>query len=172
MQFYTGIDNYVIFRDVFASLGPATTRLNYMYGVPNLDPEDKCFLTLMKLRTYKTNFELSMHSWYQNVVYTTYLLHGFVSCLCSGKNWISGQKRKLFTFLYLQTLKENFPRHESFWWDWMPHKETKGAWCTADNLFYIQKQEHHKGVSRCDTWWFSVVCIKCICWVYHRSPNC
>ncbi|KAK2150530.1 hypothetical protein LSH36_401g00061 [Paralvinella palmiformis] len=61
IQFYTGIDNYVIFRDVFASLGPATTRLNYMYGVPNLDPEDHFFLTLMKLRTYKTNFELSMH---------------------------------------------------------------------------------------------------------------
>jgi len=39
IQFYTGIDNYVIFRDIFASLGPATTRLNYVYGVPNLDPE-------------------------------------------------------------------------------------------------------------------------------------
>ena len=43
IQFYTGIDNYVILRDVFALLGPATTKLNYMYGVPNLDPEDQFF---------------------------------------------------------------------------------------------------------------------------------
>jgi len=40
IQFYTGIVNYVIFRDIFASYGPAITRLNYMYGVPNLDSED------------------------------------------------------------------------------------------------------------------------------------
>ena len=26
IQFYTGINNYVIFRDIFATLGPATTR--------------------------------------------------------------------------------------------------------------------------------------------------
>ncbi|KAK2139155.1 hypothetical protein LSH36_1992g00000 [Paralvinella palmiformis] len=62
IQFYTGIDNYVIFRDVFASLRPATTRLNYMYGVPNLDPKDQFFLTLMKLRTYKTNFEINKYA--------------------------------------------------------------------------------------------------------------
>ena len=43
IPFYTGIDNYVIFRDVFASLGPATTRFNYMSGVPNLDSEDQFF---------------------------------------------------------------------------------------------------------------------------------
>ncbi len=61
MQFYTGIDTYDIFMDIFTSLGPATSRLNHLYGLPNLVPEDQLFLTLMKLRTYKTNYELSMH---------------------------------------------------------------------------------------------------------------
>ena len=37
IQFYTGIANYVIFRYVFVSLGPATTRLNYMHGAPSSD---------------------------------------------------------------------------------------------------------------------------------------
>jgi hypothetical protein len=60
MQFYTGLENYNVFMDVFISLGPAVSQLNYMYSVPSIKAEDQLFLTLVKLRTYKTNYELSL----------------------------------------------------------------------------------------------------------------
>ena len=31
LQFYTGLDNYTMFRTVLASLGPAAYHLNYLY---------------------------------------------------------------------------------------------------------------------------------------------
>jgi len=57
MQFYTGLDNYQAFMDVFACLGPTVDHLQYMHGTPNIVPKDQLFLTLVKLRTYKTNYE-------------------------------------------------------------------------------------------------------------------
>lgn len=59
-QFYTGLDNYAVFLDVYASLGPAVTQLHYKYGTPSIEPQDQLFLTLVKLRTHKTNYELSI----------------------------------------------------------------------------------------------------------------
>ena len=60
MQYYTGLDSYVVFMAVLASLGPAAYKLQYLYGrKPQLDIADQLFLTLVKLRTYKPNFELS-----------------------------------------------------------------------------------------------------------------
>ncbi|KAK2148196.1 hypothetical protein LSH36_510g00015 [Paralvinella palmiformis] len=59
MQFYTGLDNYQAFMDVFAYLGPAVDHLQYMHGIPNIVPKDQLFLTIVKLRTYKTNYEPS-----------------------------------------------------------------------------------------------------------------
>ena len=56
MQFYTGLESVHIFNGVLASLGPAAFKLRYMYAHPNLDVRNQLFLTLMKLRTYKTNF--------------------------------------------------------------------------------------------------------------------
>ena len=35
--------------------------LTNLHGTPNLDPRNQFFFTLMKLRTYKTNFELSLN---------------------------------------------------------------------------------------------------------------
>lgn len=60
MQFYTGLKNYNVFMDVFTSLGPAVSKLNYIYSNPSIVGEDQMFLTLVKLRTYKTNYELSL----------------------------------------------------------------------------------------------------------------
>ncbi len=61
IQFYTGLDSYEIFLNVFASLGPASHHLTYLNDIhPNIDPENQFFLTLIKLRTYTTNYELSM----------------------------------------------------------------------------------------------------------------
>ena len=59
VQFYTGLENHEPFCNVLASLGPAF-ELNYLYGNPMLTVEDQLFITLMKLRTYKTNVELSL----------------------------------------------------------------------------------------------------------------
>ena len=62
LQFYTGLDNYEAFVTVLASLGPAAYQLNYLYGKhPVLSVANQLLLTLIKLRLYKTNFELSRH---------------------------------------------------------------------------------------------------------------
>ena len=59
-HFYTGLHNYDIFRCVLRSLGPAAYQLQYLYGRnPTLDIQNLLFLTLIKCRLYKTNFELS-----------------------------------------------------------------------------------------------------------------
>jgi len=61
LQFYTGLDTYRIFLDVFTSLGPAVNHLTYLNDVhPSIEPVDQFFLTLVKLRLYKTNFELGI----------------------------------------------------------------------------------------------------------------
>ena len=60
-QFFTGLDNYQIFMDAFTSLGPAVNELEYYNSYkPYIKPEDQFFFTLIKLRTYRTNFELSL----------------------------------------------------------------------------------------------------------------
>jgi len=60
LQFYTGLDNHTTFLTVLSSLGPAAYHLNYLYDKnPSLSVPNQLFLTLVKLRTYKTNFELS-----------------------------------------------------------------------------------------------------------------
>lgn len=60
MHFYTGLETYNKFLFVFSSLGPARYCLNYYHGTkPNLEVQDQFFLTLVKLRTYRTNFEIS-----------------------------------------------------------------------------------------------------------------
>ncbi|XP_048733958.1 uncharacterized protein LOC125650059 [Ostrea edulis] len=59
-MFYTGLATYTDFLHVLYSLGEAAFHLNYIYNqVQNLTIENQLFLTLIKLRQYKTNFELS-----------------------------------------------------------------------------------------------------------------
>lgn len=59
-MFYTGLASYTDFLHVLYSLCEAAFHLNYIYNlVQNLTIENQLFLTLIKLRQYKTNFELS-----------------------------------------------------------------------------------------------------------------
>ena len=59
--FYTGLKNFGKFLFVLSTLGPAAYHLNYIWRpCEMLSVEDQFFLTLVKLRTNKTNFELSL----------------------------------------------------------------------------------------------------------------
>ncbi|XP_069139342.1 uncharacterized protein [Argopecten irradians] len=58
--FYTGLSTYTDFKTVLACLGDCVNHLNYLYNhVENVSIENQLFLTLIKLRRNKTNFELS-----------------------------------------------------------------------------------------------------------------
>ena len=60
IMFYTGLSTYSDFKFVLATLGEAAYNLNYLYfRSDHLSVENQFFLTLIKLRQYKTNFELS-----------------------------------------------------------------------------------------------------------------
>ncbi|CAC5413894.1 unnamed protein product [Mytilus coruscus] len=60
MKFYTGLQSHYDFTFVLASLGEAAYKLYYIYfRSERLSVENQFFLTLVKLRQHKTNFELS-----------------------------------------------------------------------------------------------------------------
>ena len=60
IHFYTGLESYSKFMFVLCTLGPAAYCLNYIYhSVENLSVPNQLFMTLIKLRRYTTNFELS-----------------------------------------------------------------------------------------------------------------
>lgn len=57
IQYYTGFQNYTRFTFFFGILGPAANNLTYKCRA--LTPQDQLFLTLMKLRQGKEDFELA-----------------------------------------------------------------------------------------------------------------
>ncbi|XP_061190649.1 uncharacterized protein LOC133198614 [Saccostrea echinata] len=62
MHFYTGLETYCKFLFVLRTLGPSAYCLKYIFfQVDNqtISVENQFFMTLMKLRRYLTNFELS-----------------------------------------------------------------------------------------------------------------
>ncbi|XP_062591631.1 uncharacterized protein LOC134253139 [Saccostrea cucullata] len=60
IMFYTGLSSNTDFLHVLYSLGEAAFHLNYVYNqVQNMSIENQLFLTLIKLRQHKPNFELS-----------------------------------------------------------------------------------------------------------------
>ncbi|KAF9422109.1 hypothetical protein HW555_002130 [Spodoptera exigua] len=60
IQFYTGFETYKKFYFVYSTLSPVVHKINYLGSkVTNVSKEDQFFLTLMKLRQDKCNFELS-----------------------------------------------------------------------------------------------------------------
>lgn len=60
LHFFTGLETYSKFVFVLSTLGPAAHELQYFYGTaPNVSIEDQFFITCIKLRLHKTNFELS-----------------------------------------------------------------------------------------------------------------
>ena len=76
IHFYTGLETYAKFVNVLHSLGPAAYCLRYIYfQVSGVSVEDQLFMTLMKLRRYTLNFELSRffsvsEATVKNIVYT------------------------------------------------------------------------------------------------------
>lgn len=60
INFYTGLANTNLFKTVFHSLGHAAFNLKYVNATPTLSVIDQFFLTLIKLKQYKTNYELSI----------------------------------------------------------------------------------------------------------------
>lgn len=62
LHHFSGLKNYAKFRIVLASLGPASSELQYMYNGPApecISTVDKFFMVLVKLRKHYTNVELS-----------------------------------------------------------------------------------------------------------------
>ena len=60
IMFYTGLQTYKVFIFVLATLGNAVYELKYLYyRSEQLSVENQLFLTLIKIRQHKTNFELS-----------------------------------------------------------------------------------------------------------------
>lgn len=76
IHFYTGLESYMKFIFVLNTLGEAAFCLTYIYHtVEKLSIPNQFFMTLMKLRRYTTNFELSRlfgvsDSSVKNIVFT------------------------------------------------------------------------------------------------------
>ena len=76
MHFYTGLESYAKFVFVLNTLGPAVYCLRYIYfQIDSVSVENQLFMSLMKLRRYTTNFELSRcfslsEASVKNIVYT------------------------------------------------------------------------------------------------------
>lgn len=76
IHFYTGLESHAQFMFVLNTLGSATYCLKYIYfQITGISVENQLFMTLIKLRRYSTNFELSTFfsvSEYcvKNIVYT------------------------------------------------------------------------------------------------------
>lgn len=62
LKYYTGCESLPRFFSILHSLGPAAHQLTYWEDIkPKLVVHDQLLLTLMKIRTYKPNFELSRY---------------------------------------------------------------------------------------------------------------
>ena len=76
IHFYSGLESFAKFMLVLHSLGPAASCLTYIYfQVQGVSIENQLFMTLMKLRRYTPNFELSRffgisEATVKNIVYT------------------------------------------------------------------------------------------------------
>lgn len=79
VHFYPGLELYTKLRFVLSALGPAACCLSYIYhNIVNVSVEDQFFITLIKLRRYTTNYELSImfnisEATVKNIVYTLVL---------------------------------------------------------------------------------------------------
>lgn len=76
IHFYTGLESYVKLLFVLSTLGPAAYCLDYIYhNVVTISVPDQFFITLIKLRRYTTNYELSImfnisQATVKNIVFT------------------------------------------------------------------------------------------------------
>ena len=61
IKMYTGLETFAKFLFVLVSLGPAASSLTYRWGDrPSMSLENQLFMTLIKLRMYKSNEELAV----------------------------------------------------------------------------------------------------------------
>ena len=110
MHFYTGLESYMNFMFVLHTLGPAAYCLNYMYhNVEKISVPNQFFMTLMKLRRYTTNFELSrMFSVSENSVKNII----FTWILFMAKQWREiniWPSRNLVRYFSPSDFKKKFP---------------------------------------------------------------
>ncbi len=116
MQYYTGLESFIAFFTVLASLGPAAHMLNYWNNVkPSISVPDQFLLILWKLRRYTPNFELARaFNIPESDVYGIFV------------TWIRFMRlqwqeidiwpaQELVSFSVHQILSPNSPLQESFW---------------------------------------------------------
>ena len=111
IHFYTGLETYAKFVKVLQSLGPDQHELAYFHCVrPSLAVEDQFFLTLVKLRQDKVNFELAI--WFgiseKSVtnVFVTWV--NFLAASWDDIDW--WPSRELVNFYTPSDFKAKFPR--------------------------------------------------------------
>lgn len=110
IHFYTGLENYDKFRSVLYTLGPAAHDLNYYHGVhPSLSVEDQFFVTLMKLRQHRTNFEISRMFNIQEAsvtnIFVTWI--NFMACQWGEIDW--WPSREMTSYFSPTDFKQKFP---------------------------------------------------------------
>lgn len=99
MSYYTGFQDYYQFMTFFHCLGPCVDELDYKCSV--IEPKDQLFLTLMKLRQDKEDFELSLFFQVSTSTVSRIVI-----------TWIN--------FLYFQLKELNFWPSEDIIQDFMP----------------------------------------------------
>ena len=110
IHFYTGLENYNKFCMVLSFLGPAAHHLNYyLRWRPTLSIEDQFFLTLIRLRRHRTNFELSrlfkMSKSGVTNIFVTWV--NFMACQFEEINW--WPTKDLVKFYAPASIKAKFP---------------------------------------------------------------
>ena len=110
IHFYTGLESQNNLKMILLSLGPDQHALEYFHGIrPKLIVEDQFFLTLVKLRQYKTNYELAV--WFNiseksvTNVFVTWV--NFLAASWDDIDW--WPSRELVSFFVPSDFKAKFP---------------------------------------------------------------
>ena len=110
IHFYTGLETYEKFLMVLSTLGPAAYELNYFHGYNHsLSVEDQFFMTLVKLRQHKTNFEMSRMFDVSEATITNIFVTwvNFLACQWGEIDW--WPSRDLVRFYAPTDFKQKFP---------------------------------------------------------------
>lgn len=90
ISYYTGFSDFDQFMTFFYCLGPCVDELDYKCSV--LESKDQLFLTLMKLRQAKEDFELSPF-------FVSFHVHSFKNCHNVDKFFVFSTERTKFLAL-------------------------------------------------------------------------
>ncbi len=115
LHFYTGLGCYAKFKAVLTCLGGAVRTLNYYYGFnPSLTIEDQFLLTLIKLRTHPTNYELGLFFSIDEKQVSNVFITWSIFCICSGMNSAGGHRDSWFLILLLVISIASFQKQDLF----------------------------------------------------------